>query len=86
MFAPKHKPVDIAPQPEYKSNNVSSSFSRKVTLDSLISSSLEASLDAFNPSSFETVDLGGVPPTETSRTLKFSYKLFIMPRVNKNLS
>lgn len=51
IFAPRHRPVDIAPQPEYKPNNVTSAFLRSVVSHPLASTSLEivdeVSLPAF---------------------------------------
>lgn len=41
IFAPRHKPVDIAPHPEYRSNNVTSGFLCSTTSDPLASTSLE---------------------------------------------
>lgn len=41
IFAPRHKPVDIAPHPEYRSNNVTSGFVWSITSHPLASTSLE---------------------------------------------
>lgn len=57
-FAPRHKPVDIAPQPEYISSNLTSSL----LCFSLISLEFTSQLDpAISPSSVETVEDVSLP-------------------------
>ena len=54
--APKQRPVDIAPQPEYKSNKVHS-LSDSLILNNPSSATLLSLAQAFDPDSLEIVEV-----------------------------